>query len=263
MATNPKLKETLRTFLQCYGAGAFFDYQGYVVPAALDAPAAVSVNVSNADIYMGGDNLAAWDFDLTETSRLITGLKVNYQLIHPSGEYGATSFIYRSGAAENPPHNWAASDAGTYQGYLEEAYVQIGNQDRLLTVNCPGIRDQATAELLAKGIIRWRYKQRYVLTLQMNYKKLAVELLDNIGVTATVIPDYLHGKSWLVVGHRVQPPVRDMMPKLTLTLIENDDFPAPTELDEGDGAIDNTDWPVYDEGDGAIDNTGWQTIEKR
>jgi len=254
--SNPVLSNVLNSFLQSFGAVGYFNYAGSFVTATLDVISSVDYNIEDSDLYLDETGNITYSLESTGSDKIITGIRLNYKLITPSKKYAAQKYLLHTGEG-----NLVDSEAGLYSGYLQDAYLHLG-QSKVLTVNCPFIRAELTAEKLIKLLIRMRYKQLSILTVRCKYNLLIAEIGDKVGITATILPTIIQGKYWMVVGTRIQPPINGIMPDIFLTLLELSDFPAPEEIDEGDGAITNTTWPDYEEHDGVIDNTNFQTLIK-
>ena len=225
MNNIPLMRETAAFYLVNSGGVLLERFDGTIAPVTLEAPASVTRNITDSEILLDSNNLAQWDYAYTKASSLYTKIEMWYKPIIPMrNKYAANKFCQRSGHPDGAPDNNLIGvdtdgyDGSYYQGLLTTAYGTM-EEDRTLTINADGIRDDATADLLARMVIKWHSRILAQLTLTCSCSALDIELWDKIGVTATVIPTDLQSKTWIVTGHSIQPSV-GTAPTVRLKLLE-------------------------------------------
>jgi len=219
----PKYRDILRFLLVQSGATLFERYDGSIAPVSLDVPESVTRNITDAEILCDGNGIAQWDYDTIPTSVLITDLHLYYKPITPQdGGWSGYRYCQSLSTGSGSIANWTTKDVGPYIGYLENSYSII-NEARPLTVYCPGIRDDATAEELSSIIIYYRTALWYLLDLTCTFSVLDIEMFDNIGVTASAVTGthtFLGSSKWKVIGQRVTPNILTQNGNVKLKLLQ-------------------------------------------
>ena len=215
------LRDMLTIIALQSGAIIYRRFDGSIGVTSLDEPESVSRNIENADILLDGNGLAQWNYGYSNAKYLITKININYcPLIPVKDNYTKKKYCYRTGFIDPAGvANYNIGEGDTYSGYLQNAYDILG-EERELSIKCPGIRDDDTAENLLKLIIKWRSALLRIITLACKYTILDIEIGDDIGITATVLPSYLASKKWFVTGTRIMPLLRGNTMGVKLTLIE-------------------------------------------
>lgn len=261
MADIPKFRETLKFYLEQSSGVSFERFDGKIAPVSLDEPASVSRDIADSEIKVDGKNVFIADYELSSSSEIITGIIVRYRPIIPlENEFAKTKYCYRLNHPTKGGDNNFDSEGDSFAANLENAF-DIVDEERIRTIDALGIRDGATAELLAKTLIEWRQRQLYILKLDCTFGILDIEMFDKVGCTLSTLPSYLQSKKWFVIGHRITLPVRGKRPGIKIKLIEIGDTSLPIDADswdEGEGTIDSTLWDSKECGEGTIDNTTWK-----
>lgn len=216
-STLPKFRDEINKMLSCSGLICFEKYDGTLGLATLDAPDEVTRFVTDDEIKIDSALMADVDFGSIDTSILITAIEVKYRTVLPvDDKYAGVVYCNHTGSDIS---NFT-DDINEYSGYLATAYDALG-EDRPYTVEAPCIRDAATAELLAKLIIKLRYKALEQITIRGSYSLLDIEIGDKIGMNSTLLASTgLNDKTYIVTGMRIQPNVNKVKPDVRLTLTE-------------------------------------------
>lgn len=236
----PKFRETLAFLLGQSGAVAFERFDGTIAPVTLDDPGSTSRTLVDGEIITDAKGLFRITPNYTSMKNLITRIDVRYKKIHPlDDEYGAVKFCRRIDdtlATNEQRHNFTSS-GNKYSGFLQTAY-DYTNEDNPLTILADGIRDDATAEALAKLIITFRFKPLVILNAVCKYSVLDIEIADKIASNLTFIKSLWNNYTWLAIGQGIIPNVKSK-PGVNLILLELGSATAslPTVLVWQDGGV--------------------------
>jgi len=238
MADKIMFRDAIRRLLANSAIAAFERYNGTLGIVPIDNPVSVTRNITENEIKIDENKIAMWNYGFTEKDDLITRIDLRYGVVIPEkNTFSSTVYCDRNGN-----HNFI-TEGPTYTAYLRYVYNTLGS-DNHFTFDALSIRDSATAEKLAKYLIRWFARPKAVLSLTCTYSVLNIELCDIIGVTADCVVDvhtFLAGKTWVVVGHRIVPCVNGQGSRVELKLIElgESNLPEPeTWIEVGSGGAE-------------------------
>jgi len=224
MAENPKLRDVLSFLLMNSGGLLFERYDGKIALASLDDPGSVSRTIDDTEIKLDSSGVAKYDYNFTSANDLITRIDLKYQQILPlDAEFDKVKFAQRTGGTgEQNNFNFLDDDGNAgefYSSLLQNAHNAIG-EERPFTFEAEAIKDEQTAERLARLIILWRHKQLAVLKLHCTYKALDIEMWDDVGLSSTKLPSFLTTKRWKVVQSTPVPAIGRKDPGVKLSLWE-------------------------------------------
>lgn len=216
---NPKFKKSLEKILECSGLVCFERFDGSLALQTLDDPGGVTRTITDAEIKVDGNKMFEVETSSLDTEKIITSIEVKYRPVLPEdGKYAATVFCRRSGAA-GEQHNFTGG-GNEYTGYLQLAYETLGTE-RPLVIEADAIRDAATAEALAKLIIKLRYKPLEQLIIKCRYSPMDIEITDKIGLNSTILTaSGLNDKTYMVTGSRIKPNIKGDKPDVRIVLTE-------------------------------------------
>lgn len=186
MAKQLFYKEVIGSLLRDSGGLAFEKYNGDLALGNIDVPDSITRNIADADIITDRAGLAIWNYGFTSMNNLITRIDIKYKKVMPeSDRWGGIKFCTRFNGADIQKHNFL-EEGSTYSNHLQKAFDVLG-EERALSIDAPHVRDEATVEALAKLIILWRFKPLALVDLHCKYSVIDIEMLDKIGITATVV----------------------------------------------------------------------------
>jgi len=170
MATNPKFRDVLKFYLENSGGVLFERFDGKIALSSLDDPGSVTRTIDDTEIITDGNNVAIYNYNFTSANDLITRIDLKYQWILPLGdEFDKVKFVQHTSAAGTPDNFSFLDEDGNagefYSGLLENAFITLG-EERTFTFESEAIRDEETAERLARIMIKWRHKQLVILDLE-------------------------------------------------------------------------------------------------
>lgn len=233
MAKSLKYKDTLKGILRNSGLVSFCKYNGTVALADLDSDTS-DLAISNTNIIID-DNGPALSFSYTDLNDIITSIELKYSKIIPEDNvYSEKIYMYRTDGAPSGINqdNFNLSGKSEYINLLDTAYALIG-EDKPYSFEADGIRDSATAERLARLIIKLHFKPMAIVEFEATYSLLKMEIGDKINFDSTlagsglVLPASFIDKIFIVSGIRVYPNVGSD-PSIKITAIELGTANLPT-----------------------------------
>ena len=230
---QPNFRDILAFYLRNANGMAYENYASEISLVSWDSVTPTRT-LDNSEIQVDGKKFSDVKWSYTETSKVITSIEIRYKPILPlSNEYAGVIYCKRS---EDPEPvdvcNFANVEGGIYSGYLQTGYDTTG-EERPLNITLDGVRDSATAELIAKQLIEMLYKPLVLIDANCTYKAMDIEFGDKIYTDIDVLPSVINGKTWMVIGQRITPNIRkDPSIKLKLMELGTATIDDPTEIQD-------------------------------
>jgi len=196
-------------------------FDGTIAITSLDVEDSPTLLLDNDYIKLSGENTPDFEVGYTSSSKLITGININYKTIIPErDEYGAVKFARWNPTDGKLDHNFTGvAFQSEYSAKLEKAFNEI-DETREITIKANAIRDSGTAELLARQIIDFRHRQLARVKIRCTYLAIRFEMWNKIELTATLFPLHLLTKTWIVEGIDIVPNVNSVEPEVILSLLQ-------------------------------------------
>lgn len=221
MPTIPKYRDVAEFILKQSGGVMFERYDGTICPVSLNTPASVTRNIIDYEIATD-KGMSSIKVGYTPARNIVTGIVLWYRPIIPmngDGGWMGNRYCYMTqyGVVSTNIADAPRAYDNTVRAHIAHRTIQ---ERRTLTIYCPGIRDDDTAELLLDMVLQWRCRPLTILTMKCTYGVLDLEMWDKVGVTAGTLPSNLTGVFWLITGKRIGTGVGGKRPMVILKLIQ-------------------------------------------